>query len=276
MSRPKLLDLCGCEGGGSAGYSKHFDVYVIDMDANRLKYNPYPSAHMDALLALSILIAGGRIAFTRKDGTVEWLGLADFAAIHVSPPCQGYTRGNAGKVTSWPKLIPDFRVLLEQTGLPYVIENVRDAAWDMHDPILLCGCMFDLSIRDYTCTSPGEHIGTCDTVRGVVVHLERGRLFETNWELTPPRRCEGEGQPRNNHPSHDWVAGAYGGSRRDKFEARYIRKGGYVPPDTRIVKALLGVEHEMTQRGLFECLPPAYTDYIGGELMAHLESERAA
>jgi hypothetical protein len=87
--RLKVLDLCGCEGGGSAGYGRVFDVYVVDMDKNRLKYNPFPSACMDALEVLRILISGGKIAFTAKDGTVEWLGLKDFAFIHVSPPCQG-------------------------------------------------------------------------------------------------------------------------------------------------------------------------------------------
>ena len=269
MSRPRLLDLCGCEGGGSAGYAKNYDVYVVDMDKNRLKYNPFPSVCMDALEVLRILISGGRIAFTAKDGTVELLGLGDFVAIHVSPPCQGYTRGNAGKVTSWPKLIPDFRELLEQTGLPYVIENVRDARPEMLDPTLLCGCMFGISVRDYTCKGPGapEHEGYCDTENGVVVHLERGRLFETNWPLSAPGPCEGDGQPRNNHPSHDWVAGSYGGSRRDKYEARVIRKGGYVPPDKQLLKRLLGIEHDMTWNGLFECLPPAYTEWIGKQLL---------
>jgi DNA (cytosine-5)-methyltransferase 1 len=199
------------------------------------------------------------------------LRLSDFAAIHASPPCQGYTRGNAGRVTKWPRLIPAVRDLLIQTGLPYVIENVRDAAPHMFYPELLCGCMFDLSVRDYTCTSPGEHDGTCDTKNGVEVHLERGRLFETNWEFEAPRPCEGKGQPRNNHPSHEWVAGAYGGSRRDKYEARFIRKGGYVPPEMNVVKALLGIDHGMTWNGLFECIPPAYTHYVGGCLRRVLD-----
>jgi hypothetical protein len=35
--------------------------------------------------------------------------------------------------------------------------------------------------------------------------------------------------------------------------------------------ALLGVEHNMTWNGLFECLPPAYTEWIGNQLAAQLE-----
>jgi DNA (cytosine-5)-methyltransferase 1 len=105
---------------------------------------------------------------------------------------------------------------------------------------------------------------------GTRIHLKRERMFETGngFELTAPRPC-----------SHDGItqwAGAYGGARRDKHEARHVRKGGYVPPSKDVVKALLGVEHDMTWQGLFECIPPAYAEHIGAQLLAHIESERAA
>jgi DNA (cytosine-5)-methyltransferase 1 len=93
------------------------------------------------------------------------------------------------------------------------------------------------------------------------------RLFETNWGLTAPRPCD--------HDGIEWWAGAYGGARRDKYDAKYVRKGGYVPPDKATVMALLGVEHDMTWNGLFECLPPAYTEYIGNQLAAHLTAVAA-
>jgi hypothetical protein len=32
----------------------------------------------------------------------------------------------------------------------------------------------------------------------------------------------------------------------------------------------------MTWGGLFECLPPAYTEHIGHQLLAHIENEAAA
>jgi len=248
--KPDLLDLFGCEGIGAWGYARAgFAVTGVDLDKNRLKHYPFEHHLADA------------IEFVKEHGH-------EFDAIHASPPCQGYSRGNAGKETDWPLLISEVREALEATGKPYVIENVRDAAWDMRNPVLLCGCMFDLSVLDFTCTSPGQHAGTCDTENGVTVHLERGRLFETNWGMTAPRPCEGEGQPRNNHPSHEWVAGAYGGARRDKYEARYIRKGGYVPPSKELVEELLGVEHKVTWQGLKECIPPAYTEWIGRQLIA--------
>lgn len=231
---PVLLDLFSCEGGAAVGYHRAgWDVVGVDMDKNRLKRFPFAS-HM-----------GDALEFATRWGDT-------FDAIHASPPCQGYTRGNAGKETSWPKLIPQVRDALEATGKPYVIENVEDARSEMRDPVLLCGSMFNLS--------------TVDT-DGITIHLQRHRLFETNWPLT---------QPVCDHSKQEWVAGAYGGARRDKYEARYVRKGGYVPPDKQVVKNLLGIEHDMTWQGLYECLPPSYTEFIGRALMQYVTERGAA
>lgn len=250
----RMLDLFCCEGGMGAGYMRAgWEVYGLDMTMRFSRRYPGTGFSCgDALVALWTLIQGGKLRFWTPDGGEIWLGLDDFDAIHASPPCQGYTRGNAGKVTSWPKLIPDVRALLDRTGLPYVIENVKDAGPEMIDPVGLCGCMFDMN--------------TVDT-DGVTIHLQRLRLFETNWPLTAPRACD--------HSAHDWVAGAYGGARRDKYEAKYVRKGGYVPRDKDVVKALLGVEHDMTWNGLFECVPPRFAEHIGTQLLNHIETAKA-
>jgi DNA (cytosine-5)-methyltransferase 1 len=225
----KLLDLFCGEGGAASGYARAgFEITGVDTAKRHLRYYPYKSVNIDAL---------------------RWLELYGntYDAIHASPPCQAYTRGNAGRATSWPRLIAPVRELLEATGKPYVIENVADAASELRDPVKLCGCMFDLS--------------TIDT-DGEPIHLQRARLFETNFDLAAPRPCD--------HSDHKWVAGAYGGARRDKHEAKYVRKGGYVPRDKNVVKALLGIDHDMTWNGLFESIPPAYTEHIGLQLKAHL------
>jgi DNA (cytosine-5)-methyltransferase 1 len=240
--KPRLLDLFACEGGASVGYQRAgFEVFAVDLDANRLARNPHAYA------------ARGVFEFLAELGA--WIVADEFDAIHASPPCQGYTRGNAGKVTAWPKLIPGVREALDATGLPYVIENVTDAAPEMVNPVALCGCMFDLSTIDDD---------------GIRIHLKRERMFETGggFTLTAPRPC--------NHDGVEWWAGAYGGARRDKYEAKYVRKGGYVPPNKDVVKALLGVEHDMTWNGLFECIPPAYAQHVGTQLLAHINQEKAA
>lgn len=230
----RLLDLFCCEGGAAVGYARSgWTVTGIDLEAKFAKRYPFEFHAADA------------ITYVREHGH-------EYDAIHASPPCQGYTRGNAGRQTKWPKLIPAVREVLQATGKPYVIENVNDAGPEMRAPIGLCGCMFNLS--------------TIDT-DGIRIHLQRLRLFESNLPITAPRPCD--------HSTHEWVAGAYGGARRDKYEAKYVRKGGYVPPDKAVVKRLLGIDHDMTWNGLFECIPPAYTEHVGRQLADHI-TERAA
>ena len=232
-AQPRLLDLFACEGGAGVGYDRAgWRVEGVELDKNRAARYPFTVHVTDA------------IEYVKEHGH-------EYDAIHASPPCQWYTRGNAprrGEPSKWERTIPPIREALEATGKPYVIENVKDAGWDLRNPVTLCGCMFDLT--------------TIDT-DGIRIHLQRPRLFETNWGMTAPRACD--------HSAHEWVAGAYGGARRDKYEAKYVRRGGYVPPDKEVVKALLGVEHDMTWQGLYECLPPAYTEHVGRQLLEHLE-----
>ena len=69
-------------------------------------------------------------------------------------------------------------------------------------------------------------------------------------------------------PAGAQIAGAYGGARRDKVEARTVRHGGYVPPK-RIQQRLLGIDW-MTQHGMHQSLPPVYTEWIGLQFRQHL------
>ncbi len=285
--KPRLLETHGCQGIGHAGYLRAgWEADAVDINKNHAKYHP------------AELIIADASAFIRQYGMT-------YDAIHTSPACQWYCRGNAprrGEASKWERTIPSIRQALEAAGVPYVIENVKDAVWDLVDPILLCGCMFDLSTIDFGCTATThedriEHVtsGACNRIAGVRVHLERPRLFELggwgipdlveqtitvrgqDYLVRSPRSCD--------HSAHEWTAGAYGGARRDKYEAKFIRKGGYVPPDKETVMELLGIrdsdrdgaeKFEPTWNGLFECIPPAYTEYIGNELMAHLAIEVAA
>lgn len=262
MSRPKLLDLYCCEGGAGVGYQRAgFDVYAVDLDGKYAKRNPFPFHHGSALDVLTTLIDGGAVAFTGKDGSTEHLTLGDFHAIHASPPCQGYsiaTAGNKAARGKHERLIAATRTLLEQTGLPWVIENVEQARAQMVDPLMLCGRMFGLGAWDED---------------GVWLTLDRHRLFESNIELAPFE-----------HPKHQpvIVGGVYGGSRRsskpnatpadDRHAARFERKGGYVPRSQRVQQQLLGIDW-MSQYGMYQSLPPVYCEFIGAQLLAHIGTE---
>lgn len=84
-------------------------------------------------------------------------------AIHASPPCQEFTQANTLKPNRESKqmnLIPDTRQRLQDSGLPYIIENVPGAP--LNTSLLLCGSMFNLKVR-------------------------RHRIFETNFFVTQPQ-----------------------------------------------------------------------------------------
>lgn len=73
------------------------------------------------------------------------------AAVGGSPPCQVFAN-----VTNWrgsndthENLVPALRAQFELTGLPWVIENVPEAAaaGALRPDLLLCGSMFGLDVR---------------------------------------------------------------------------------------------------------------------------------
>lgn len=232
MARPKLLDLFCCEGGASMGYHRAgFDVAGVDLfeDYSQRRY-PFPSMKSDAIGYLR-----GRIGL---GDTLPW------DVIVASPPCQRYSITNAARRHDYPDLIGPVRDLLAEIGKPYVIENVVGAP--LIDPVELCGCMFDLKAVDDD---------------GITLHLQRARLFESNMDISAPRP--------HDHSEHEWVGGCYGGARRDKYEAKYVRKGGYVPPNKKVVEEYMGIDW-MTWKGLHQSIPPAYTEHIGRQLIEQL------
>lgn len=168
----------------------------------------------------------------------------EFDVIHASPPCQHASAGTrAVDRSSYPRLIPSLRRALQATGKPYVIENVKGA--ELIDPVQLCGCMFNMTAVDDD---------------GITLHLQRPRNFESNVRLLAPGP--------HDHSDHKWVGGSYGGARRDKYEAKYVRHGGYVPSKL-VQERLLGIDW-MTQYGLYQSVPPIYTEYLGRQLMEQI------
>lgn len=166
-----------------------------------------------------------------------------FDAIHASPPCQAYTAFTAVRPDGdHPLLIEPVRELLEQTRLHYVIENVPGAP--LIRPTILCGSSFGLPIR-------------------------RHRLFETNWTLLAPP-CVHRDQP--------WIVGVYGASD-GAHEPGFKHPGNKRGPrqaTTSEAREIMGMPWATRRRELTEAIPPAYTELIGHQLMAHLGVEAAA
>jgi DNA (cytosine-5)-methyltransferase 1 len=181
-------------------------------------------------------------------------------AIHASPPCQfGTALRHAPGSREHVNMIPHTRRLLEASGLPWVIENVDSDAVRPFMPgaIRLCGSMFGLGVE-----SPSHKIdGPWGGVRNAFFQLRRHRLFCTNWPLTAPGPCK--------HTTP--VVGVYGGHARNRSKAH----GGRGTADfvglghSNVAGEAMGINW-MTTAGLSEAIPPAYTRWIGKQLMEQI------
>jgi DNA (cytosine-5)-methyltransferase 1 len=180
-----------------------------------------------------------------------------FDAIHASPPCQAFTqmsaryRGAGGKADSHPDLLTPTLELLRGLELPWVVENVVGARSMMRTTLMLHGGMFGLGVH-------------------------RPRLFESNILILAPRA------PQTKDP-----VGVYG----TKADGRVVwRNAGNYRKDAphlasrSVIRAAKSIEQAsevmgidwMTWEEIREAIPPAYTEFIGTQLMAHLEATVAA
>jgi DNA (cytosine-5)-methyltransferase 1 len=162
-------------------------------------------------------------------------GISDFDAIHASPPCQAYSTTKSLHDTSYPDLVGPVRDLLLETGKPYVIENVAGAP--LIQPFKLCGSSFGLNVW-------------------------RHRLFETNWDVGMVPPCSHREFPApidvtgtGSRRIYDRLDGAGGNSRK--------------PRNLEEAQTAMGIDW-MTRRELSEAIPPAYTEFIGSQLLAHI------
>ena len=244
----RVLDLFCNAGGAGMGYHRA-GCEVFGVDLHRQRNYPFPMHQGDALAVLEALIRGEKVAFTGRDGAVHLLGLDDFDAIHASPPCQGYTAlRHAPGTHGAPLMIEDVRRLSVRTERPWIIENVEEARWAMRDPITLCGSMFALGAQG--------------------CQLRRHRLFESNIAISPPAPCQHDSRP---------VIGVYGGHARRRAASaggrgtRDVWEGGHRAAMSEAMGMTWATCAEMS-----EAIPPAYTEHLGRQLMAHLQSERLA
>ena len=169
----------------------------------------------------------------------------EFDFIHASPPCQRYSSISrvSGVSTRHPDLLSATRNALEATGKPYVIENVVGAP--LVNPVVLCGSMFGLG-------------ATCRD--GKWRQLRRHRLFESNVPMIAPT-CQHEGEP----------VGVYGhGGGQAKTVWNGGTKRGYMGT-TMERKNAMNI-YWMTRDELSQAIPPAYTEWIGKQLIPLLST----
>lgn len=239
----RILDLYSCAGGAGEGYRRAgFTVYSVDIESQ--PRNPFPFHQGDVLLVLTCLILGDKIAFSNG----EELGLEDFHTIHASPPCQAYSVTKSKSAHNRKKehvdLVAPTRILLNQTGLPWIMENVVGAP--LLKPVTLCGSQFNLVAND---------------VDGVPVRLLRHRLFESTVQLSVPEHVS--------HRKSSMVTASVfgsGGTWKPHHRDNPKRSGGYVP-HISVIKELMGIDWMETRYELSQSIPPAYTEYLGKQLI---------
>jgi len=174
--------------------------------------------------------------------------LDGFDVIHASPPCQAYSITKNAHNVEHPDLVPAMLRRLETWGGTWVVENVVGAPLD--DAVTLCGSMFDLRAWDY-------YIGQ-------TVQLKRHRLFQSSRLIMAPGPCR--------HVKGMRVGGVYGGawSKNKTLDPNVKRTGGYAPPDD-VQRVLMGIDW-MPRKPLAQSIPPVYTEWIGRQLLAAIES----
>lgn len=162
--------------------------------------------------------------------------LAGFDVIHASPPCQYYSvaaSANPGSRDNHPDLVPSVRDALIRARQPYVIENVPGAP--LIGPVLICGWAMGYK------------------------HLPRHRLFESNMLIMSPGcAC----------PFGDSVS-VFGHSGEDR---RKIHGGVRKHMPIAEVRVLMGCEWMTKREDVSEAIPPGYTEYIGSQILDHLEA----
>lgn len=171
----------------------------------------------------------------------------EFDVIHASPPCQAYTgmraitRARFGRVRKeHPDLIDATRSALQASGKVWIIENVQHSP--LNTMIILCGASLGLP------------------------HLARHRHFECSLLLFAPP-CA--------HFRSEYTVGVYGsrpdGRRVSQREYRLCR----VANSLQEAQDIMGIDW-MEWDEITQAIPPAYTEFIGHQLMRALSAKSMA
>jgi DNA (cytosine-5)-methyltransferase 1 len=183
-------------------------------------------------------------AFVQADALT--FPLDGFDAIHASPPCQADLKGlgivnrRRGRDYAHASHTDAVRARLVAAGVPYVIEQPQQGA-KLINPVVYCGSSFGLPIR-------------------------RHRQFECSaLVLAPP--CDHGWQTEKKY----WTSWVKNGVRQRATVVQVYGNGG----ERHEWGPALGIGW-MTPEELTQAIPPAYTEHLGRQLLAHVLDRRAA
>ena len=230
------------------GYAEAgFDVIGVDIKPQ--PNYPFLFVQADAMWEMDMVNGGAGLADMPLNG--EFLTFSSFDVIHASPPCQAYIQRNKNLETKHPKLIEPMRTKLDRwlsqvayhyPGKPvaYVIENVLQEV--LVEPVMLCGTFFGLSLR-------------------------RHRYFEVSPPLLMSTPCNHWGTV-----AADNFAAVYAYGGKGHRHGAGVRDAAPAPAKVTWEEAM-GIDW-MTKTELSQAIPPAYTRYIGRQLMALMKFQK--
>jgi len=213
----RVLDLfCGAGGAAMGLHQAWLEAEIVGVDIRPQPRYPFTFVQADAMN----------------------YPLDGFDFIWASPPCQAYcalkTMTNR---RSHPELIGPIRELLNQSGIPWCIENVFGAP--LLNPIMLCGSHFKLESNDF--------------------QLRRHRYFETSFLASNGHICKHANKTLG-------VYGAKVGNIAEEKrhyaqpkESRGFPKGVVLPQAWGFDAMEI---NWMTIAEASEAIPPAYSRYI--------------
>jgi hypothetical protein len=223
MTTIRGVDLFTGVGGAFKGYTDAGIEMVASVDIAHQPDHPDQETFVkgDALEFLRLWIAGRH----RVN--------ADF--VHASPPCQKACTLTAGTnkhlADRYVDVYDETKELLEQLGLPYVIENPR-----ARPDVVLCGEMFGLEVIRHRNLELGGWSTDFNWKRDHVKH--RGRVAgmrHGEWHEGPYYAVYGEGGGKGTVP--EW-------------------------------KRAMGIDWTDNRKSIAEAIPPAYTRWVGERLLA--------
>lgn len=164
----------------------------------------------------------------------------EYQAWHASPPCQAHTNAQKLQKNFHSDFIPEVRFMFEEANQRRVRQGIPSVPWVIENV-------------------PGAPLIEAVELCGAMFNLGtyRHRLFESNIELSIPE-----------HPEH----------------LRRTTKMGRAPVDGEMMhvvgnfsgvakaKKAMGIDW-MTRDGLRESIPPAYSKFLGAQLLTHLNAQ---
>jgi DNA (cytosine-5)-methyltransferase 1 len=181
--------------------------------------------------------------------------LDDFDVIHASPPCQRYSvANNIHGRDDHPDLIAQTRERLEQSGAVWVMENVPGAPlhrgpaslFDDRSGVTVCGLALGLGVK-------------------------RHRWFESNVPLVGTVCPIG-------HPGEWLLVFGHSVLGRGRVIGKAIGGGNRIHRDHLQIDrgaVAMGIDW-MTRDELSQAIPPAYTEWIGAQLLERIAAGKTS